>query len=916
MEDRIVPTLNWSSGVALPYAQTGNVAILQSNLSILESGGTTSAYQLGVTATAWSSASALDAARVSPGIASIGDGQFLVYGGSGYSSALVYDPANASNNHSVASMSTVRTHMAYASDGYYAYAIGGTNGGGTLLSSMERYDPVAGTWSATSALASLPAARSGASAVYDGAGDIYVFGGATSSSASTTTALKYTISANSWTTVASMPSATTEAAAVKGPDGLYYVIGGLNSDGAQRSGVEAYNPSTDSWSTSSNSLPIPISDEAAVVDPQNRIEVIGGTALGDDPYTSSAVYVTQTLANYAPVITTTSLPSATGGAPYSATVSAIGLPAPTFSLDATSIANGMSINASTGVITWSPTTAQIGSYTVTVQAQNSVGTATQAYTLSVTTDVTPPSSPVVTMQAISSTSSLTLNWTPSTDNVGVAGYRIYGYTPGYWSGHSGKGGGLTWHPPVYTLLVDNISSSTTSYTVTGLTPDTTYNYVMTAYDAAGNESAYSDVATGTTWEVPSITWYDNSTSSADPPLSVVANHQLNFSVYSAGNPTPTLSLSSAPSGVVFSLNTITWTPTASQVGASDIIMQAINSAGTTTLDIPVTVTADVPVPALTVNGGYAYGVGNMTSVSGVPNEYLLTLNPAFGNSTTTAQFGMVGTPFSFQFSGTSNTNPITYAIVSGPASMTINSSTGIGSWTPSSSDASAATNVTVSATNSAGTTDLTFTFPTYFTTAPTNVMVGFYAAVSGASPTTYTPVVTWTPPANATGIAGYKVSVTAAATNTTTVYDTQSAATSFDLPLGITGQNWVNVTAYDANGNPSETSISNAPMYVAALTSLSWSYGSSTLVVGQAMSVQYSRVVFDVCDHVGTCGSNDQHDYGLAHVDAHDCGYWHFPNHCERQWRLGARLHNAEFPGCHGHDHNGQHRSSRPVHHE
>jgi Bacterial Ig-like domain (group 3)/Putative Ig domain/Galactose oxidase, central domain/Fibronectin type III domain/Kelch motif len=838
MEERIVPSLTWSSGISLPYARTGDVAIKESDNSIIVLGGTTTVYQLGPTDTSWSAAASLSSSRTSPGVSLLSGGDLLVYGGSGLSSAISYDPTNASNATSLASMSTVHSLMAFATDGSNrAYAIGGLNGSGTRITTVERYDPSTGAWST---VAALPTALSGAVAVYDGAGDIFVFGGATNSSANSTTALKYSVASNSWSTVASMPSATTEGAAVMGPDGLIYVMGGMNSDGSQRSAVKVYNPSANSWS-SGTSLPVPLSDEAAVVDAQNRIEVIGGTALGDDPYTSSAVYVTQTLANYAPIITTTSLPSATAGVAYSATVSAIGLPAPTFSVDSSPDTTGLTIDPSTGVISWTPSTSQIGTHLVTVHAENPLGTATKTFTLTVTTDITPPTAPTLTMATITSTSSIALNWTAATDNVGVAGYRLYQYTPGYWSGHSGKGGGLTWHPAVYTLLVNNIPPTTLTYTVTGLTPDTLYYFTVTAFDAAGNESAYSNIVSGTTWEVPSITWYWPVTNTYNPALSVVANHLLTFNVYTAGNPTPTLSMYSAPSGVSYSLNTITWTPTASQVGVNDIVMKATNSAGTTTLDIPVTVTADVPVPSLIVNGGYTYTTGNMTSESGT-NDYLLTLNPAFGNNTTTAQFAMVGTAFSFQFAGTANTNPITYALVSGPSSMTINSSTGAGTWTPTASDSNVATSVTVSATNSAGTTLLTFTFPTYFTTAPTNVLVGFYASTSGASPTTYIPVVTWTAPANAAAVADYKVTVTAALTNTSTVYDTGSTATTFSLPLGITGQNWVNVTAYDANGGPSQTSTSNAPLYVGALTSLSWTPSSPSAVVGQPWSVQLSAL--------------------------------------------------------------------------
>src|SRR5262249_13855422 len=156
---------------------------------------------------------------------------------------------------------------------------------------------------------------------------------------------------------------------------------------------------------------------------------------------------------------------------------------------------------------------------------------------------------------------------------------------------------------VYTLLPVTISANTTTYTVTGLASDSLHYYALAAYDAANNQSAYSNIVSGTTWQLPSITWYDTLiTSAADPPLSIVANHQLSSNVYSAGNLTPTLSMVSAPNGVTYSLNGVTWTPTASQVGVNDIIMQATNSAGTTTLDIPVTVTADWPVPSLNVNG--------------------------------------------------------------------------------------------------------------------------------------------------------------------------------------------------------------------------------------------------------------------------------------------------------------------------
>ncbi|MEV4177505.1 DUF4832 domain-containing protein [Nonomuraea sp. NPDC049709] len=63
--------------------------------------------------------------------------------------------------------------------------------------------------------------------------------------------------------------------------------------------------------------------------------------------------------------------------------------------------------------------------------------------------------------------SVTLSWTAATDNVGVAGYRIY-------RGTTQAG-----------------TSATTSFTETGLNPATSYTYTVRAYDAAGNTSAAS-----------------------------------------------------------------------------------------------------------------------------------------------------------------------------------------------------------------------------------------------------------------------------------------------------------------------------------------------------------------------------------------------------------------------------------------
>ncbi|HZG56038.1 discoidin domain-containing protein [Paenibacillus sp.] len=89
-------------------------------------------------------------------------------------------------------------------------------------------------------------------------------------------------------------------------------------------------------------------------------------------------------------------------------------------------------------------------------------------------DTQAPTAPSgLTATAVSS-SAIDLAWTASSDNVGVAGYRVY------------RNG----------TLVGTVSG--TSYSDTGLTASTTYNYTVRAFDAAGNVSGDSATASATT----------------------------------------------------------------------------------------------------------------------------------------------------------------------------------------------------------------------------------------------------------------------------------------------------------------------------------------------------------------------------------------------------------------------------------
>ncbi|MFC5469025.1 fibronectin type III domain-containing protein [Cohnella suwonensis] len=90
-------------------------------------------------------------------------------------------------------------------------------------------------------------------------------------------------------------------------------------------------------------------------------------------------------------------------------------------------------------------------------------------------DITAPSAPAGLTATAASSSRIDLSWTASTDNVGVTGYRVY----------DGSGTQLG-------------TTTTASFSHTGLSESTAYTYTVKAYDAANNLSAASAQASATT----------------------------------------------------------------------------------------------------------------------------------------------------------------------------------------------------------------------------------------------------------------------------------------------------------------------------------------------------------------------------------------------------------------------------------
>jgi chitodextrinase len=101
------------------------------------------------------------------------------------------------------------------------------------------------------------------------------------------------------------------------------------------------------------------------------------------------------------------------------------------------------------------------------------------------TDVTAPSVPTGLTASGVTSSQATLSWQASTDNVAVAGYRVFRDS----------------------VLVG--TTSATSHTVTSLSANTTHSFTVSAFDAAGNNSAQSAARSVTTSASSGATYSTN-----------------------------------------------------------------------------------------------------------------------------------------------------------------------------------------------------------------------------------------------------------------------------------------------------------------------------------------------------------------------------------------------------------------------
>ena len=207
--------------------------------------------------------------------------------------------------------------------------------------------------------------------------------------------------------------------------------------------------------------------------------------------------------------------------------------------------------------------------------------------------------------------SLTLNWSASTDNIAVVGYKIY----------RNNGGSTTINT---TTPIATVNSPTLNFTNTGLLSSRSYKYRIRAFDAAGNQSALSTTVTGSTTSVAmptGVTVGQATTSTLTVSWTAPTTGEIfDYAIYSNNGGSTSINTTTPIAVVPFGTNTFTRTNLNAnttyrfRVAARD---QAANRSTLTTAISGTTLTATTPAPA----------TPSITSVtSGSPSQSVLTVN--------------------------------------------------------------------------------------------------------------------------------------------------------------------------------------------------------------------------------------------------------------------------------------------------
>jgi len=259
----------------------------------------------------------------------------------------------------------------------------------------------------------------------------------------------------------------------------------LSASASDNVAVASVQFKVDSVSTGSPVTTAPYTSAINTTTLSNGNHTLTAVATDTSGNTATSAAVTVQVNNTAPDTTppTVSMTAPANGATVSSTVTVsanasdnVAVASVQFQLDNVNV--GTADTASPYTYSWDTTKSTNGTHTLraiaTDTSNNSTTSASVTVTVNNAVDTTPPTVPTGLAAVAASSSQINLNWTASTDNVGVTGYKVF------------RGGAQVGTSP------------TNAYSDTGLTASTAYAYTVAAYDAAGNTSAQSASASATT----------------------------------------------------------------------------------------------------------------------------------------------------------------------------------------------------------------------------------------------------------------------------------------------------------------------------------------------------------------------------------------------------------------------------------
>ncbi|MGD0245247.1 MAG: putative Ig domain-containing protein [Streptosporangiaceae bacterium] len=328
-------------------------------------------------------------------------------------------------------------------------------------------------------------------------------------------------------------------------------------------------------------------------------------------------------------ITSAATATATSGTAFSFTMTTTGTPAPTLTHVGT-LPPGITFTANTNgtaTLAGTPTAAAKGAYPLTITAKNATGTASQAFTLTVTNAPAFSSAAAVTETA----------GTAFTFTVATTGYPAAAL----------KAGTL----PARVSFSDNGNGTGSLSGTTAITAGT-YSVPITATNSGGtaSQTITLTVKAAGTVKVPTFTSAAAATAATGKAFS--------FTVSTVGSPTTyttNVTHSGAlPAGVTFTNGgkgtaTLTGTPTAASAGTYPVTFTAANTGGTTTQSFVLTVTGTPAITSAatataTVGSGFSFTVNTtgapasaLAEAGSLPQGVSWTDN---GNGTAT----LAGTP--------------------------------------------------------------------------------------------------------------------------------------------------------------------------------------------------------------------------------------------------------------------------------